>query len=567
MIASRQVAGIVAIAIIGMPTIARAKPGWADKSDTANDQGHTFICEGEGKTEEDAVATAQGICNDKICKVCGVEVESVTTTSETLKGIDLTRKVVERCKRVRKSEMQVKRKSADCDGQCNAWLEVFYSLADEKAECPSYTKEDFADPALCEQDIEAFRDVKGRTADSFRERTKAMDAALIHCARIDVRPTPAFLSLDSKLHTGLEAFEFNDRMQQQFVEERPKLDAFEYGASSSREAALQDRPLWAWYLTSQPDFHRGISEGKTLNARLQLIRDYVANRALIFDVIEAARMRDLDTPAGVERLRAAMERAPAGGQYGSQDVHFAVLSSFYRAKSNLEPIGALIRKLYDPRKLAPGQPWTTALFFGTDDRVSQEEWDFIFKSEEAHVCVECLRVLLEAKDHGSMEVRLARFDQAYAFVVPRMTGKISEVRAFTNLVGHNHADLLVAALNRVPKEVAQQLTWDFLSSAVFALDAKKNSKEEIAALNSKVVALQQQELERADPKQLKNECTSLADRLKRLEDKGADTSPLAGQACACLTGPLRNEVHLTNRSDLFDWAKKRALACTKGLPE
>lgn len=140
--------------------------------------------------------------------------ESVTTTSETLKGIDLTRKVVERCKRVRKSEMQVKRKSADCDGQCNVWLEVFYSVADEKDECPSYTKEDFADPALCEQDIEAFRDVKGRTAVSFRERTTEMDAALIHCARIDVRPTPAFLSLDSKLHTGLDVFEFNDRMQQ-----------------------------------------------------------------------------------------------------------------------------------------------------------------------------------------------------------------------------------------------------------------------------------------------------------------------------------------------------------------
>lgn len=126
---------------------------------------------------------------------------------------------------------------------------------------------------------------------------------------------------------------------------------------------------------------------------------------------------------------------------------------------------------------------------------------------------------------------------------------------------------LLGTLARVPKEVAPQLTWDFLYSAVFALDAKKNSKEEIAALNSNVVSLQQQEFERVDPKQLKNECSSLADHLKRLEDKGADTSPLARQAFTCLTGALREDLHLVNRSDLYDGAKKRGLACIKGLPE
>ena len=30
-----------------------------------------------GRSEEEALAAAQGLCNDKICKVCGVEVESV----------------------------------------------------------------------------------------------------------------------------------------------------------------------------------------------------------------------------------------------------------------------------------------------------------------------------------------------------------------------------------------------------------------------------------------------------------------------------------------------------------
>ena len=90
---------------------AAAKPGWADKADSADAAGHLFTCEGQGAVEEDALATAQGICNDKICKVCGVEVESVTETRETLTGVDLLRKVVERCRRVRRNDTRLRAKS------------------------------------------------------------------------------------------------------------------------------------------------------------------------------------------------------------------------------------------------------------------------------------------------------------------------------------------------------------------------------------------------------------------------------------------------------------------------
>src|ERR1700759_5137415 len=85
---------------------AAAAPSWAGKSDSSDEKGNLFICSGEGKNEQDALDSALALCNDKICKLCGVEVESPTTTSETLKGVDLSRKVVERCRRVRKAEPQ-----------------------------------------------------------------------------------------------------------------------------------------------------------------------------------------------------------------------------------------------------------------------------------------------------------------------------------------------------------------------------------------------------------------------------------------------------------------------------
>jgi hypothetical protein len=71
-----------------------------------------------------------------------VEVESITETRETLTGVDLVRKVVERCRRVRRAETKLRAKSVDCDpgGGCTAWIQIFYSSDDQKQECTTYTK-------------------------------------------------------------------------------------------------------------------------------------------------------------------------------------------------------------------------------------------------------------------------------------------------------------------------------------------------------------------------------------------------------------------------------------------
>ena len=67
-----------------------AGPSWARDPDKSSDAGHTFTCQGEGQTEAEALETAHAICNDKICKLCGVEIESVVQTTETLTGVEMT---------------------------------------------------------------------------------------------------------------------------------------------------------------------------------------------------------------------------------------------------------------------------------------------------------------------------------------------------------------------------------------------------------------------------------------------------------------------------------------------
>ena len=101
------------------------------------------------------------------------------------------------------------------------------------------------------------------------------------------------LALDEKLKAGLDTFEYKPSGQY-------------------REDSYDSRPFWAWYLTTDHELRQQIAESKTLLARFQLARDYLRSRALVFDVIEAVRAADWDTPAGIARLAAAMEKAPTG---------------------------------------------------------------------------------------------------------------------------------------------------------------------------------------------------------------------------------------------------------------
>jgi hypothetical protein len=513
---------------------AEAAPGWAKAADAADAQGHTFICEGQGKSEEDALSAAHGICNDKICKVCGVEVESVTETKETLTGVDFQRKVIERCRRVRTGDAKVLYKSTDCAPEgCTAWIQLRYSKEDEQRECPRYAKEDFADPAACEKDIDGFSKVQGRTAESFYTRTRLLDDALVHCDKIDVRPTPALMALDAKLGHGIDNFEFV------------------IGPNDDRYT----RPLMAWYLPAYAPLRKEISETKFLTERIQLVRDYVHNKALVCDVIEATVAKDWGTPQGLQRMHAALSKAPVGSQYGASRVHFVGIFEMGHSNVDTSEIGALLRKLYPPDRLDPEDTWNLAVYFSGDKKITEDEWRYMFAVHQRRSCVPCLRVLLEKPDHGSDEARLARFWQAWETIPQK--DRDNPKRAFSvfkSLIGYHDPALVLALEPKLPREITDQFDWDYFHEYLSRLnrDTTEAAKAAMVARATRAIA--------AGPVD-ESSCMSLADALNRLSKAGGQPGPARDRVCACLAGPLKDKDSYANKSDLVEVAQKSEMKC------
>ena len=49
------------------------------------------MCQGEGRTDDAALTAAYGICNDEVCRLCGVEVESVGSENAIAPDLPLAR--------------------------------------------------------------------------------------------------------------------------------------------------------------------------------------------------------------------------------------------------------------------------------------------------------------------------------------------------------------------------------------------------------------------------------------------------------------------------------------------
>jgi hypothetical protein len=174
-----------------------------------------------------------------------------------------------------------------------------------------------------------------------------------------------------------------------------------------------------------------------------------------------------------------------------------------------------------------------------------------------------MRTLLQVSQHDdgrsaearSTEVRVARALAAVA----TMPAKRNPASAYWELISYGAADLALDLEPRIPPDLrAQAYTWRHVRELVTRLYPDRVPQDlrlRAAAWAATVLA--------ADPKV---DCTSLADQIKLIAFNPAALPALDARTCSCLTGELRNEVHLVNRDDLLQHAKSRKLACIKGLP-
>jgi hypothetical protein len=540
------------------PVAATGGPAWAQVGDQSNAEGSLFICQGEGPTEEAALAAAHAICNDKVCKLCGVEVESVVQTTETLKGVSMQRKVVERCRRFRKGEPKVRQKSTDCGPQgCVTWLSVGFSKEDEKSECSAYASEHFADPAECQRLIDAFRSTQGRNAPSFRQRTQLLDDAMAACKDIDVRPTPLVDALHEKLLAGMDVFEFTPERQQERLEE-PFFDTTWY---HSREEMMRERRAADAYLTTYAPFRQQIRETPTLVDRIKLVRDYVANRALVFDVIEAATADNLDSTAGISRLLAALRAAPPGIQYHSSDVHFAGLYSLEKVRADIGGITQFYRQTYPPESLTWERGIPLANLFAKDHKIDEVEWKYIFELHGKNPCPVCVLKLLETADHGEPKVRDARFFAVLDRDLAKARRPEDRRRIVTELIPRD-PQFTLHLRTLLPKDLQAALDWPFFGRRLDEAEAADDLATVRQLLPLLAATVAATELTAGT-------CNGLADHLNLLWKKaalaGATPPSLDDRICACLTGPLAGEGTrtLVNKSELYDHALGRRLPCVQ----
>jgi hypothetical protein len=510
-------------------------PGWARAGDSETGDGHRFICEAQASSEDEALSAANGICDSKICQLCGVEVESVVRTEETLTGVEFSRQVVERCRRVRKADTAPERKMVDCGPNgCTAWIQVFYSKEAQESECSRFSDENFADPAACQNTIEAFKNVAGYSAASFRERVKLIDDAISQCAEIDVRPTPLMGSLDKKLKVGMSTF---------------------------REGRLP-RYLKSYWLADYGPMWQTYEESDRFVERLRMLRKYLAHKVLIMDVIEASTVdaEQLDTPEGLAALMKVMGNVSRDEAFGTQHVHMfalAVLGSMHRAGQLTVDTGALnsfIRGTYPADAAANWNQFMDVVkLFHFDGQIDQEEWDYILGVRDWK---RGASELLNNPNHGASGTRMKRFQQALERALAEKPK--DRFRAFKSVICWTScAELVLDVEKTLPKDIQAGYDWGFLHD-VFTRTDDDMSKPVYDRFTKRMVRAL------AEEKDEKKTCTGLAGQIEKLDELDLPTDSLDGIICRCLKqmsdGATKN---LVNKSELYDRAIDRNLTCVR----
>ncbi len=509
-------------------------PGWAHRGDGADDRGHRFVCEGEGRTEDEALGVARALCDDKICRLCGVEIEARLETIETLDGVDVQRKIVERCRRVRKSDSPLARRSLDCGAdRCRAWILIEYPKSRQEAECRAAAEGDFDDPEACMTAIDGFSKTEGFSAASFRRRVSLLETAAQACANIDVRPTPRLQALDKRLRDGMKTWLTRatpDYLARYWLKPHP--------------------PIWEDYEGS-PSF----------GERFEILLGYLRSKPPLLDAIEAALVDDaeLDTPAGIEAALDALRRAPLEPGYGVERTYRVLLERVRvlhrrgRLTADVEPIAQWMRSRYPP-ETTTDWPAVTDLYglFRADDLISEAEWAYA-RSIPSTWRLRFLQELLEVEGHAhrgraSQEVRKARFFEALELGLGE---KKTPGKAFVGAMPRPAPEFFLAISQDLPAEVSAALEYDELERHLPGLDhfVARRTTERFALYLARHLA----EMDAPD-------CVRLGERLERLEGAGIRLPDMSRAICSCLSRPEAS-VQSGNDSSLYRRALSERYPC------
>jgi hypothetical protein len=502
--------------------VAANAPEWARAGDQKDSGGSLFVCEGAGPDEEQAQRAALAACSAKICELCGVEVKATVETKETLTKVDITRKVVETCRRVRKTGEEIRYKQSACGpGGCTSWLQVFFSAEAAARECKAYADGNYADSGQCEKLIEQFRNTPGLDAASFRTRVALLDQAIIACAEIDVRPTPKLTAMDEILWQGV--------LSPSHLPWQPARDDAKQPLAGRVRVAQANR-VQEFARESQSFVYHGMDrqpllETKVFVDRLARVRDAMRAYGSIMAVLEglAAARYSAEPNPDTSALVKAMREVIGFGEFDRRRMHTWVRNILADSKRDYPAVKDFLVQTYPP-------PWSWrdasvfAKLFAADDKVTDQEWSMMMQGEP---CADCLGQLVGAREHGGDGKRLQRI----ALAVTKVAGAAKTRGQAARVLASLDADWFLRLEPKLPAEVADQIyTWDRLRALFGKLPTPGTSPSADRTRKAIGVRLGQR-LER----DIKSEsCDRLSYKLDMLEAHGVSTRRFEADLCRCL---------------------------------
>lgn len=517
-------------------------PAWAREGDRQTSEGRVFVCEGEGATEDEAFTAATGICNAKICELCGVEVKAVTETTETLTGVEMQRKVMETCRRVRKAPDQVQYKQSGCGPEgCRSWVQLLYTPEAEASECKAYAEGNFADPEQCERLIEDFRSVPHLTAAAFWRRKELLDQAIIACADIDVRPTPRIQALDEVLWQGVISPKATYAQLERPPKSAPVAEQTRFHFESRREQSRVGMAKTFY----RPIDRQGLLETKFLVDRITTIRDFMANRALVYDLLEARADIAGDPQRPPNDFIDKFLAAPKEPTYGTPNVHYYIVEYLYGELPQFQvPVREAMAKLYPPQHRSSREMDVMVSFYARDRTVTKEEWSEVWAYPKS------LRYkrLLDQPNHGSPAIR----EERYLAAVERVR---EEKRRLHDVATSTTPQFIVSMYPRFPSWLQEFFTWSKWRSLFSNPQSRTADPSWVAARDTATGWIIQRIKKELDDGDLAKNCRYLDDRLDELEGQGVNTKAFAPDICRCLEARRVKE-----RALAWDDDYRRALA-------
>jgi hypothetical protein len=516
-------------------------PSWARAGDEKTDEGSLFVCEGEGPDEQQATEAARALCSAKICELCGVEVKATIETRETLEKVDVERKVVETCRRVRKSDEDVRYRQAGCGPHgCTVWLSVFFGSEAEARECRAYADGNFADSSQCEELIEQFRRTPDRTAQSFHTRADLLSRAIVACAEIDVRPTPKLTALDEILWQGVVSPRAEPRPKRAIEKARPITERLQALSANTTEAWKLDYGERAYgAIDRQP-----LLESKVFVDRIALIRDAMIGYESIMTAMEALvdAEQTPDAAHDAALVHALRGLKPVVGKSSPEQVLAWAADELSRNKATLKLPGIKAYLMEKYPSSADSVADTLIRAMVSDRRASDDEWQFVMKQMSG--CVRCGTALLDLPDHGSEATRVARLvEYARLVTTDNYLKALQSVDPEFLLRSEQALDAALAAklftyewleqwLRRLPtagRETIAQTLRDTWTNNSF------DWRWTVSPAQHKVLAARAWKLFEAKASDMR--CDDLDKELGMLEEHGVDTHPIESTLCRCVSGP------------------------------